>query len=164
MAQPLLEGVTQYWTSAMRAPFRIIIALAAGFAGTAAHAADFSNAASYNSPYGMQAGQENQAVNPSLRDANGNLTVINGQFTSSAFSQQTGVQSVGTMSGTSLSQLGSGTVRTGGLGAAYGGATAIGNSLNVVTVGSNNTVVVTATQTNNGNQTATVNLNGNSAP
>lgn len=147
----------------MRAPFRIIIALAAAFAGTA-QAADYSNAASYNSPYGMQAGQENQAVNPSLRDANGNLTVVNGQFTSSAFSQQTGVQSMGTLSGSSLSQLGNGNLRTGGLGAAYGGATAIGNSLNVVTVGSNNTVVVTATQTNNGNQLATVNLNGNSAP
>ena len=30
-----------------------------------------------------------------------------------------------------------------GLGAAFGGASAIGNSLNVVTTGSNNTVVVT---------------------
>jgi holdfast attachment protein HfaA len=41
-----------------------------------------------------------------------------------------------------------------------GGATAIGNSLNVVTVGNNNTVVVNSTQTNNGNQSASVSLNG----
>ena len=34
-------------------------------------------------------------------------------------------------------------------------ATAIGNSLNVVVVGSHNTTVVDSTQTNNGNQTAT---------
>ena len=125
--------------------------LAAALAG-AAQAADYSNAASYNSPYGMTAGQENQAVNPSLRDANGNLTVVNGQFTSSAFSQQTGVQSMGTMSSSSLASLG--TARSTGGSARYGSATAIGNSLNVVTVGNNNTVVVNSTQTNNGNQTA----------
>jgi holdfast attachment protein HfaA len=120
-----------------------------------AHAADYSSAASYNSPYGLSAGAENQAVNPSLRDANGNLTVVNGQFTSSAFSKQTGVQSMGTISSGTLSSLG-----TGSSGAAYGNASAIGNSLNVVTVGNNNTVVVNSTQTNNGNQSASVSLNG----
>jgi holdfast attachment protein HfaA len=47
-------------------------------------------------------------------------------------------------------------------GVGFGGsqATAIGNSLNVVTVGSGNTVVVNAHQENNGNQTATVSTNG----
>lgn len=120
-----------------------------------AHANDFSSAASYNSPYGLSAGAENQAVNPSLRDSNGNLTVVNGQFTSSAFSKQTGVQSMGTISSSTLSSLGTSTS-----GAAYGNASAIGNSLNVVTVGSNNTVVVNSTQTNNGNQSASVSLNG----
>jgi holdfast attachment protein HfaA len=130
--------------------------LAAGFAGSA-QAADYSNAASYNSPYGMVAGQENQTVNPSLRDSNGNLTVVNGQFTSSAFSQASGVQNMGVMSSSSMSSLGG---NSSGVGTAYGSATAIGNSLNVVTVGNNNTVVVTSTQTNNGDQTATVNLNG----
>jgi len=119
------------------------------------HASDFSSSASYNSPYGLSAGAENQAVNPSLRDSNGNLSVVNGQFTSSAFSKQTGVQSMGTISSSTLSSLG-----TGASGAAYGNASAIGNSLNVVTVGSNNTVVVNSTQTNNGNQSASVNLNG----
>ena len=140
----------------------LIAGVASALAG-AAQAADYSNAASYNSPYGMSAGAENQTVNPSLRDANGNLTVVNGQFTSSAFSQQTGVQSMGTASSGSLASLGNNTVGTGGIGAAYGGATAIGNSLNVVTTGSNNTVVVNATQTNNGNQNASVNINGSSA-
>jgi len=137
----------------------LTLGLAAGFAA-AAQAADYSNAASYNAPYGMVAGQENQAVNPSLRDANGNLTVVNGQFTSSAFSQQTGVQNMGVMSSSQLSSLGNSSGGVGSTGTAYGGATAIGNSLNVVTVGNNNTVVVNSTQTNNGNQTATVNLNG----
>jgi holdfast attachment protein HfaA len=120
-----------------------------------AEAADYSNAASYNSPYGLAAGSENQAINPSLRDANGNLTVVNGQFTSSSFSRQTGVQSMGTISSGTLASLGSGTS-----GASYGGATAIGNSLNVVTVGSNNTVVVNANQINNGSQSASVSING----
>ncbi len=124
-------------------------------AGTAC-ANDYSSATSYNSPYGLSAGAENQTINPSLRDSNGNLTVVNGQFTSAAVSKQTGVQSMGTLSSSALSSLG--TVNTSG--AAYGGATAIGNSLNVVTVGSNNTVIVNSTQTNNGNQSASVNLNG----
>ena len=122
-----------------------------------AHANDYSTAASYNSPYGLSAGAENQTINPSLRDANGNLTLVNGQFTSSTVSQQTGVQSMGTISSGSLSSLGT---SSSGTGAVSNGATAIGNSLNVVTVGNNNTVVVNSTQTNNGNQTASVSLNG----
>lgn len=127
---------------------------------TAAQAADYSNAASYNSGYGMAAGQENQAVNPNLRDGNGNLTVVNGQFTSSSFSRQTGVQSMGTISSGALSSLGT---SSSGVGTNYNTASAIGNSLNVVTVGSNNTVIVNSTQINNGNQTATVSTNGSAA-
>jgi holdfast attachment protein HfaA len=126
-----------------------IAALFALAATTAQAGVDYSNAATYNSAYGMTAGQENATVNPSLRDGNGNLTVVNGQFTSSSMSQQSGVQNMNTMSG-------SGT----GAGAAYGTASAIGNSLNVVTEGNNNTVIVNSTQTNNGNQTATVSMNG----
>lgn len=125
----------------------------------AVHAADYSSAASYNSPYGLSAGAENQTINPSLRDANGNLSVVNGQFTSSAVSQQTGVQSMGTISGSSLASLGTGNSGVGS-GSTTAGATAIGNSLNVVTVGNNNTIVVNSTQTNNGNQSASVSLNG----
>ena len=82
--------------------------LLAGVAFTgAAKAGDYSNASTYNAPFGMNAGQENAPPNTSLR-----------------------------------------------------AATAIGNQLNVVTLGNNNTVVVNATQTNNGNQTATNSVNG----
>jgi holdfast attachment protein HfaA len=128
------------------------IALLAGFAAiafaSAAEATDYSNAATYNSAYGMTAGQENTPINPSLRDANGNLTMVNGQITSGTMSQQSGVQTANTS--------GSGT----GSGVAYGTASAIGNSLNVVTTGSWNTVIVNSTQVNNGNQTATVTQTG----
>lgn len=129
----------------------------AGLCETAC-AGDYNAAASYNTPYGMTAGQENQAINPSLRDQNGNLTVVNGQFTSSSFSRQTGVQSMGTISSSTLSSLGT----YSGVGTTANTATAIGNSLNVVTVGNNNTVIVNSTQINNGNQTATVSTNGSS--
>ncbi len=126
---------------------------AMGFAGALAQpaSAQLANASSYNNPYGMTQGGENQTVDPSLRDSNGNLALVNGQFQSSSMSQQSGVQSMGVLGGgAGGSSLGSG--------AGFGpvsSATAIGNSLNVVTVGSNNTVIVNSSQTNNGNQTAT---------
>lgn len=109
----------------------------------AAHAADFSSDEAYSHPYGLAPGQENQAPNFSLRDENGNLTIVNGQFTSSAVSQQSGLS---TMSS----------------GVGFGGvqATAVGNSLNVVTIGSGNTVIVNSHQQNSGNQTAAVTTNG----
>jgi holdfast attachment protein HfaA len=129
------------------------IALLAGFAAiaasSAAQAVDYSNAATYSSAYGMSAGQENTPINPSMRDANGNLTMVNGQLTSGTMSQQSGVQTANTMSGNGS-----------GSGTAYGTASAVGNSLNVVTTGSWNTVIVNSVQTNNGNQTATVTQNG----
>lgn len=132
-------------------------AMTAAALNSEAGAADYSSSSSYNAGYGMTAGQENQAINPSLRDSNGNLTVVNGQFTSSSFSRQTGVQSMGTISSSTLSSLGSssgvGTTNT---------ATAIGNSLNVITVGSYNTVIVNSSQVNNGNQTATASTSGSS--
>lgn len=129
------------------------IAVAAGFSvllfsGAAHAAAAWENSASYNSAYAMASGQENQAINPSLRDANGNLTIVNGNFTSGTM-QMTGASS----SSQQQSGVGNGTNLS-------GTATAIANSLNVITSGSNNTVVVNATQTNNGNVTSTVSLNG----
>jgi holdfast attachment protein HfaA len=118
----------------------------------AANAGDFSNAANYNTAYGMYAGEENATVNPSLRDANGNLQVVNGQFQSSTMAQQSGVQN--------MSGLGAGGMPSGvGYGSTTGTASAVGNSLNVVTVGNNNTVVVNSSQINNGNQTATTTIN-----
>jgi holdfast attachment protein HfaA len=139
---------------------------AASFAGTAT--AQITSASDYNHPYGMTQGDENAAVNPSLRDSNGNLTLVNGQFTSSGMSQETGLQSMGALGMPTLaasSSVTSGVSTTsfgGGVGGAStaGTASAIGNSLNVVTVGNNNTVVVNSQQTNTGNQTATVNLTG----
>ena len=127
-----------------------VLLASVAFDGTA-KAQDFSNASSYNAPFGQQAGAENQPINPSLRDANGNLTAVNGQITSANFGVTTGAQSLATAHAG---------VGTGGAGTAFGGATAIGNQLNVVTLGNNNTVVVNATQTNNGNQTATTTING----
>ena len=117
----------------------------------AARADGYSNMAAYNHPYGMAAGQETQAVNPSIRDANGNLTVVNGQITSGSVSRQSGVQTAGTSVSGSTGN---------GSGGIFGGATAIGNSLNVVTYGSNNTVIVNSKQTNNGDQNANVSING----
>lgn len=128
--------------------------IGAGIA-TAAKAGDFSNASNYNAPWGMSAGQENQAATPSLRDSNGNLNVVNGQFTTANFGTSSGVSATST--GASSMSSGAG---TSGATSTIGTATAIGNQLNVVTLGSNNTVVVNAVQTNNGNQTATNTVNG----
>ena len=128
-----------------------LIALAAG----AAQAGDFSNASTYNAPFGLSPGQENAPPTPSLRDANGNLTLVNGQFTSANFGTSAGASASGSGVGSSFAGAG-----TSGATANQGTATAIGNQLNVVTLGSNNTVVVNATQTNNGNQTATTTVNG----
>ncbi len=126
----------------------LLLAAASCAFATAAAAGPYDNSVNYNNPIGMTSAQENQTVNSSLRDANGNLTVVNGQITSSSFSEVNGVQNfsggVGNPAGT-----------------LNGTANAIGNQLNVVTAGSNNIVIVSSTQTNNGNQTANTNLNGN---
>lgn len=138
--------------AAIRVFSRVAAVLVAGLglAGVAV-AGDFSASATYNTPIGMQPAQENQPVDPSLRDQNGNLTVVNGQFTSAAAAKSFA------SAGASASSSG---VSSGGSGALFGGASAIGNALNVVTVGNNNTVVVNSSQTNTGNVSATVNVNG----
>jgi holdfast attachment protein HfaA len=114
-------------------------------ASSAAQAADFTNSASYN---GYGASTQNTPSNYSMRDANGNLTMVNGQIEPSTYSNSSGSQFAST----------SGGVGTSGAGSAYGQATAIGNSLNVVVVGSHNTTIIDSTQTNTGNQTATADL------
>jgi holdfast attachment protein HfaA len=128
---------------------------AAALLATAASAGDFSNASTYNAPFGLQPGQENAPPNASLRDANGNLDVVNGQFTSANFGTATGAAASGSGVGHSVTGVG-----TSGASSTTGTATAIGNQLNVVTLGNNNTVVVNATQNNTGNQTATNTVNG----
>ena len=114
---------------------------------TAAEAQSWTNASNYN---GYGASSQNTPSNYHLRDPNGNLTLVNGQFQSAQYSSQTGTQFAGATNGG---------VGTSGAGAQYGQASAIGNSLNVVVLGSHNTTVVDTTQINNGNQTATVDLN-----
>jgi holdfast attachment protein HfaA len=121
------------------------LALMASFAAaTGARAQAWSNSAGYN---GYGAMNQNTPINTSLRDANGNLTMVDGQITSANF---------GTSSGAGTASAG---VGTGGAGSAYGQAMAVGNQLNVTTIGFNNTVIVDSRQTNTGNQTAVVDLN-----
>jgi len=114
---------------------------------TTAWAGDWTNSAMYN---GYGTATQNQASAYSMRDANGNLTMVNGQVTSSTYQQ--GQQGGG-------AQYAGAGVGTGGAGSAYGQATAIGNQLSVVVLGNHNTTIIDSTQTNNGNQTATANLN-----
>ena len=113
-----------------------VLVFAAGAVGAQTMSA---NSASYNAGYGRVAGQENRPVEFSNRDANGNLTVVNGIIggaSASAFAGGAASASAGAGFGT-------------------GGATAIGNNLVVVTQGDNNTVVIDSIQTNNGVVTAT---------
>ena len=122
---------------------RIRIILLAGIACSAltnaASAGSYDTSSSYNNPVGMSSTQMNAPVNTSLRDANGNLEVVDGKITSSSFGEVGGVQNFNP-----------GTSGVGG----NSTATAIGNQLNVVTMGSNNVVIVDSTQINNGDQTA----------
>ena len=107
-----------------------------------ARAGDWTNAATYN---GYGSGVQNQASNYSMRDANGNLTLVNGQVTPSIYQQGSGAQYSGG--------------GVGGAGSTYGQANAIGNQLSVVVLGNHNTTIIDSTQVNNGNQTATTDLN-----
>jgi holdfast attachment protein HfaA len=102
-----------------------------------------ANSAAYNAGFGRTAGQENQAAGATLRDANGNLVVVNGVIQSSA----------------SASAF-SGGAANASAGAGFDGATAIGNNLSVVTQGDNNTVVIDSRQTNTGAVTATTSTSG----
>ena len=121
-----------------------LFVLAPLFATTAAKAGDWTNSALYN---GYGAGSQNQASSYSMRDANGNLTLVNGQVAPSIYQQGSGAQYVG------------GGVGMGGAGSTYGQANAIGNQLSVVVLGNHNTTIIDSTQVNNGNQTATTDLN-----
>jgi holdfast attachment protein HfaA len=117
---------------------------AATAAPCVALAGDWTNSGMYN---GYGASNQNTASGYSMRDANGNLTMVNGQVTSAQYSANSGGQSAY-----------AGGVGMGGANA-YGQATAIGNSLNVTVIGSHNTTIIDSTQVNTGNQTATAELN-----
>ena len=68
----------------------LVAAIAAVCLSTAAEAGDWTNSANYN---GFGDATQNAPSNFSLRDANGNLTVVNGQFVGSSYSASTGAQS-----------------------------------------------------------------------
>lgn len=118
-----------------------------------AHAQDPSQVDYYDHPYGSDPGIYNQPFDANTRDANGNRVIIDGRYHSeSSFSQTSGV------GGSSVTGNWSGSG-----GGAWGlnlSASAIGNSLNVVTTGNNNVVIVDSTQINNGDQEADIVLNG----
>lgn len=110
-----------------------------------AQTSNWSSSASYN---GFGTTTMNAASNYSMRDANGNLTMVNGQIQPSIYSNASGSQY--SMAGVGM---------TGAAGEAYGQATAIGNSLNVTVIGTHNTTIIDNQQTNTGNQTATAAVN-----
>ena len=135
--------MSNFKTRSMLIPLTFVAAIGVP---TAAMAGDWTNASMYN---GYGAGTQNQASSYSMRDANGNLTRVNGQVTSAQYQAGSGAQYA------------SGGVGTSGAGSTYGQATAIGNQLSVVVLGSHNTTIIDSQQTNNGNQTATADLNRN---
>ena len=126
-----------------RSKILIALALLATTVSTTASAGDWTNSGMYNG-YGASM---NQSSGYSLRDQNGNLTMVDGRVTSAQYSQGSGAQYAG------------GGVGTGGAMNAYGQASAIGNQLTVTVIGSRNTTIIDSTQINNGNQTATADLN-----
>jgi holdfast attachment protein HfaA len=124
--------------------------MAAAAAGPAFAQTMSASSASYNSGYGRTPDEENQPINPSLRDPNGNLLVINGIITNSS---NQGLFSGGVASSSSGAS-------SSGSGAFASGATAIGNNLSVVTEGNDNTVIIDSRQTNNGTVTANSSTSG----
>ena len=99
--------------------------------------------ASYSTGYGMTRNQMQHAIDPSTRDANGNRVLLDGSMLTgndnSVFSYSKTLGAGDTYSGAG----------------ALGGATAIGNNLQVIVNGNHNTVIVHSNQVNNGNVTAT---------
>lgn len=123
-----------------------LLAIAAGACFSAAGAASAqsmgASSSSFNAGYGRTAGAENRPVDFTLRDSNGNLTIIDGVMNTG--SDQS------TLAGASIAGGG-----YSGVGGVYNsGASAIGNNLNVVTSGNYNTVIVNSVQTNTGTVTA----------
>ena len=125
--------------------------LAAALAGTALLGASASaqtmttSASAYETGYGLARNQMQTAIDPSTRDANGNRVLLDGSMMTGA---DNSVFAYAKSLGAADAYAGAG---------ALGGATAIGNNLQVTVYGNYNTVIVHSTQTNNGNVTATAN-------
>ncbi|MDH6061646.1 holdfast anchoring protein HfaA [Chrysosporum bergii ANA360D] len=134
------------WTCAAGATI-LLLALPAA---AEAQSAGASGTGQFQAGYGGARYTTARAQTGSTRDANHNRLVVNGLI-------QTGVGSYSRSTGASAASVfGEGSDGR----STIGGATAIGNNLNVVVQGNNNTVVVTSTQTNTGNVTARTSLNG----
>ena len=130
------------------------IAFAAGLAvvaalPAAAQSTGSGGAARFQQGYGGARSAAAAPTTGSTRDANGNRLIVNGIIQSGASSYSS--SSAGVSSGYAGAANGRTTI---------GGATAIGNNLNVVVQGNRNTVIVNSTQTNTGNITAGTALNG----
>jgi len=112
-------------------------------AGTQAAAQTMNaNASSYNAGYGRSPGEDNRYHEGAARSMDGNRLIVDGVIQTGE-----GNQSYSRQGGVYDRYSGAGTL---------GGATAIGNSLNVVVQGSRNTVVVNSRQINNGDVIAGV--------
>ncbi len=131
--------------------------LAAGVALLAASggAAAAQSASSSLSGFSKSPGSFESPVNVSTRDANGNMTIVDGVMQAASGSIFSNLASMGVASSTS----GASSASASGAGG-VGSATAIGNNLSVVVNGDNNTVIVNATQTNTGAVSASTVLNG----
>ena len=107
---------------------------------------------SFQGGYGNARYSTSSNTTGSTRDENGNRLIVDGIMQSGASSYSS------SNTGASSSYSGAGSSSSGGT--VIGGATAIGNNLNVVVQGNHNTVIVNSRQTNNGNITAGTVLNG----
>ena len=133
-------------------PILAAVGLAGGLVASAsAQTMSGGSSASFNGGFGRVNGQENHPVDFSIRDANGNLTAVDGIL-------QPGSGSFASSSGTASASASAG-VFTGGVGASAS-ASAIGNNLTVVTQGNFNTVIVNSVQINNGDVTAGASAKG----
>ncbi|MGH7021093.1 MAG: holdfast anchoring protein HfaA [Brevundimonas sp.] len=127
----------------------LTISLMAGVGAAAAQSSGSAGAAQFQAGYGGSRYTTAQNTSGSTRDANGNRLIVDGIIQAGASSYSSSSAGVSAGHGNS----GSG-------GTNIGGATAIGNNLNVVVQGNRNTVIVNSTQTNTGNVTAGTALNG----
>lgn len=127
----------------------LTISLIVGVGAVAAQSSGSAGAAQFQAGYGGSRYTTAQNATGSTRDANGNRLIVDGIIQAGASSYSSSSAGVSAGHGNS----GSG-------GTNIGGATAIGNNLNVVVQGNRNTVIVNSTQTNTGNVTAGTALNG----
>ncbi len=125
----------------------VLLPVICGLAAAAAADAQTmtTSSAAYETGYGIARNEMQNPIDPSTRDANGNRVLVDGMMVTGT---DNSVYAYSKTLGAGDSYSGAG---------ALGGATAIGNNLQVTVNGSYNTVIVHSTQTNNGNVTATAN-------